>query len=194
MSSHHIVRENQEPALLLVNISGTPPSVIQDLLEWSPLVMVCEQSLEEVLKWHIKIDVAIVREKMRSRWLSALQHQAPVKVFSYADNELPWLTAFYLLKSIRQRSVHIVGLHPVQINYVPDDLEITTFEQNMRWTYVRWGQFEKWFPSGVRIEVLGDNAAIAGVNTDGRTAAEGLVRITASSPYWLGELIEATSV
>ncbi len=193
MSSHHIVRDNQEPALLLVDVSESGFAFIQELLEWSPRIMVCEQALEEVLKWDIKIDAAIVEEVHRNRWLKALQHQAPVQLFTCPAGEPPWVTAFYLLKTTGQKSVHVVGVHPHQIQFVPDDLDITCVHRHTRWVYVRSGRFEKWLPAGVRIDVLGENAVVSGVDNDGYTQADGLVRIAASSPSWIGEQLPVTS-
>lgn len=59
MSSHHTVLEDQEPALFIMDASAVPFAQIQDLLEWSPTVIVSEEALSEVLNWGIKIDVVI---------------------------------------------------------------------------------------------------------------------------------------
>ncbi len=194
MSSHHIVRDNQEPALLLVDVAETPAAFIQELLEWSPKILVCEQALEEVLKWNIKIDVAIVQEAHRGRWLTILQHQAPVQVFAHPESEPPWITAFYLLRSTDHKSVHAVGLHPLQLKFIPDGLDITCLQQNMRWVLSRSGRFEKWFPKGIRIEVLGENAVVSGVSNDGFTETDGLVSIVTPSPCWVGEQLPVSSI
>lgn len=193
MSSHHIVRDNQEPALLLVDVAGTPTAIVQELLEWSPKIIVCEQALDEVLKWDIKIDVAIVQEEHRNKWLITLQHQAPVQVFTFGAGEGPWVTAFYLLRSTDHKSVHVVGLHPKQIEFVPDDLNITCVHHNTRWVYVRSGKFEKWFPAGVHLDIPLNHAVVSGLDSKGDTITDGLVRITAASPFWVGERLASTS-
>ena len=58
MSSHHFVKEDQEPALIIADASAVSFEKIQELLEWSPTVIVMESSLEMVLSWGIKMDVA----------------------------------------------------------------------------------------------------------------------------------------
>lgn len=193
MSSHHIVRDNQEPALLLVDVAGTRTAFVQEMLEWSPKIVVCEQALDEVLKWNIKIDVAIVQEAHRNKWLTILQHQAPVQVFTFAAGEVPWVTAFYLLRSTDHKSVQVVGLYPGQIESVPDDLNITCVHHNTRWVYVRSCKFEKWFPAGVHLDIAGENTFVSGLNSCGDTTTDGLVRITAASPFWVGEQLTSTS-
>jgi thiamine pyrophosphokinase len=57
MSSHHIVREKQEPALLIANGERCSTETIGTLLEWSPFVHVLDGALEDVLALNIKIDL-----------------------------------------------------------------------------------------------------------------------------------------
>mgnify|MGYP006151694941 FL=1 len=59
MSSHHVVREKQEPALILANGESCRIELLQDLLEWSPLVVVLDGAIERVLELGIKIDVLL---------------------------------------------------------------------------------------------------------------------------------------
>lgn len=59
MSSHHVVREKQEPALILANGESCRIELLQDLLEWSPLVVVLDGAIERVLGLGIKVDVLL---------------------------------------------------------------------------------------------------------------------------------------
>ena len=59
MSSHHIVREKQEPGLLIINLDGFNDEYLGQLLEWSPTVIVADTILEEVLSLGIKIDAVL---------------------------------------------------------------------------------------------------------------------------------------
>ena len=43
MSSHHFVKEGQEPALLIMDALSL--ALIEPLLEWAPQVIVCENAL-----------------------------------------------------------------------------------------------------------------------------------------------------
>lgn len=56
MSSHHIIREKQEPALLIMNMEGFHYENLGQLLEWSPTVIVDEAMFEVVDSLGIKID------------------------------------------------------------------------------------------------------------------------------------------
>jgi thiamine pyrophosphokinase len=57
MSSHHIVKEKQEPALIIANGEACTDELLGQLLEWSPFIMVLDGALERVLHRQIKIDV-----------------------------------------------------------------------------------------------------------------------------------------
>ena len=77
MSSHHIVKENQEPALLILNTEAIPFEKLQELLEWSPTVIVTESSLEKAVGWGIKIDVVLAAAERIQSLTQTLQHQVP---------------------------------------------------------------------------------------------------------------------
>lgn len=55
MSSHHFVKENQEPALLILCTEAIPFEKLQEILEWSPTVITTEGCIEKVLGWGIKM-------------------------------------------------------------------------------------------------------------------------------------------
>lgn len=59
MSSHHIVRDDQEPALIIANGAACNPELLGQLLEWSPLVIVLDSAMERVLELGIKVDVLL---------------------------------------------------------------------------------------------------------------------------------------
>lgn len=57
MSSHHIVREGQEPALIIANGLPCSAELMGQLLEWSPLVVVLDGAINKVLELGVKVDV-----------------------------------------------------------------------------------------------------------------------------------------
>ena len=62
MSSHHIIREKQEPALLIMSLEGFNYENLGQLLEWSPTVVVDESEYENVDSLGIKIDAVVSKE------------------------------------------------------------------------------------------------------------------------------------
>lgn len=59
MSSHHIVREGQEPALIIANGQACSMDLLNQLLEWSPYIVVLDGALSRVSALGIKFDVAL---------------------------------------------------------------------------------------------------------------------------------------
>ncbi|MDP5201027.1 thiamine diphosphokinase [Flavobacterium sp. DG2-3] len=59
MSSHHIVRDDQEPALIIANGAACDAELLGQLLEWSPLVVVLDSAIERVIELGIKVDVLL---------------------------------------------------------------------------------------------------------------------------------------
>lgn len=59
MSSHHIVRDDQEPALIIANGAACNSELLGQLLEWSPLVIVLDSAMVRVMELGIKVDVLL---------------------------------------------------------------------------------------------------------------------------------------
>ena len=59
MSSHHIVRDDQEPALIIANGASCNPELLGQLLEWSPLIIVLDSAMVRVMELDIKVDVLL---------------------------------------------------------------------------------------------------------------------------------------
>jgi thiamine pyrophosphokinase len=59
MSSHHIVKDDQEPALIIANGASCSSELLGQLLEWSPIVVVLDSAIERVLQLDIKVDVLL---------------------------------------------------------------------------------------------------------------------------------------
>lgn len=59
MSSHHIVRDEQELAIIIADIQKQYWSAINQLLGWIPTIVVTEECINEILLQGIKVDVVI---------------------------------------------------------------------------------------------------------------------------------------
>ncbi|WP_198170088.1 thiamine pyrophosphokinase [Mucilaginibacter arboris] len=61
MSSHHVVREKQEPALLILELDLFDEEHLGQLLEWSPTVLVTDDAAEKLYSLGIKFDVLLTQ-------------------------------------------------------------------------------------------------------------------------------------
>lgn len=59
MSSHHIIRDKQEPALIIANGESCSDELLGQLLEWSPFIVVLDNAIHRVNQLGIKVDVLL---------------------------------------------------------------------------------------------------------------------------------------
>jgi thiamine pyrophosphokinase len=85
MSSHHIVRDEQEPALIIANGESCSFELLGQLLEWSPVVMVLDGAVHRVLALGIKIDIVLGDFDKEEDWNTLLINQQPVEVVHTPD-------------------------------------------------------------------------------------------------------------
>jgi thiamine pyrophosphokinase len=75
MSSHHIVKEKQEPALYIHYLGLFDHELLGQLLEWSPTVIVAANEYETALSLGLKIDIVIGDEPVQiqdhTKWIPA---------------------------------------------------------------------------------------------------------------------------
>lgn len=195
MSSHHFVKEGQEPALLIVDALGLP--LIEPLLEWAPQVMVFENALDQVLDWGIKIDVVIAKPGSGEILAQKLESQAPVKFLSGNAGEDVAL-ALYFLISTRQKAVSIVTANADALfdkldTFLPQ-LGITLLTDTVKWSGIASGSYKKWLPATSRLLVHGHAmpALPDGLKkADGayEVLRDGFVTMAPGTPFWVGEVI-----
>lgn len=183
MSSHHIVRENQEPALVIASYSPVHEEAMQQLLEWSPLVIVVHTALDDVLLLGIKIDVAIVPHAYAEMYKEKLLHQVPVQILTCHDNDDPMTTALYYLRARHADAVSVLAggdaaWHTWKL--FAETMDTVVFHQNTRWSFVRSGRFEKWLPAGAVVTT-------EPTQLDSHTfRPDGQLTIVHKSPFWVG--------
>lgn len=193
MSSHHIVKENQEPALLILNTEVIPFEKLQELLEWSPTVMVNESSLEKVLGWGIKIDVVLASTERIQSLTQTLHHQAPIQFVSFKDECEIITNAIEFLKSNHQKAVNVLAntwndFEKLQIT----NLDCELFFEGKRWSFARDLRFRKWYERDVKLYVYPNSmqfSSIIGVGKSLCTENNGMVQLESISPFWIGEAV-----
>jgi thiamine pyrophosphokinase len=85
MSSHHIVREGQEPALIIANGAACSNELMGQLLEWSPYVIVLDGAINRVNELGIKIDVLLGDFDSHEHALEQVQGQMPIEIVHTPD-------------------------------------------------------------------------------------------------------------
>lgn len=75
MSSHHIVRDKQEPGVLILNWENETATLLEQLCQWSPIIIVDETCVASFLALGLKLNVVITADKAL---IGALEYQAPL--------------------------------------------------------------------------------------------------------------------
>lgn len=150
MSSHHVIREKQEPALLVLGMNNFSDEHLGQLLEWSPTVMVTPLMGEKLNAYGIKIDWVVADEDIGTI-------QSDVKILP-VDNEAPLLSALKFLTDNGYPAVNVVTDELDIKDYLPfaDKINLVIFYDNQKIYPVTSG-FSKWKPAGEMIEILSPN-------------------------------------
>lgn len=110
MSSHHVVRDLQEPALIIANGAACSEDLLNQLLEWSPYIVVLDGAMHRVLQLGIKVDVLLGdfdRNAHRFEEISTLQH--PIEIVHTPDqNKTDLEKAIDFLIEKGHRAVNVV--------------------------------------------------------------------------------------
>ncbi|MDQ7947562.1 MAG: thiamine pyrophosphokinase [Pedobacter sp.] len=145
MSSHHIVREKQEPALYLQDFEGFNEEYLGQLLEWSPTVLVSAQSYEKAISLGLKVDVVIGNDEK----LDVQEHTQ--FVFSPYDN-LPTVVKY--LVSEKYPAVNIISQedHFDDLADLLPEINIVLYTATTKSYAVKSG-FRIWKPAGTIFKI-----------------------------------------
>ena len=87
VSSHHIVREKQEPALIIANGESCSSELLGQLLEWSPFVVVLDSAIHRVMSLGIKVDVLLGDFDRDINLEEIEQNQYPIEIVHTPDQD-----------------------------------------------------------------------------------------------------------
>ena len=157
MSSHHIIREKQEPALLIMSLEEFDHENLGQLLEWSPTVIVDETMFEAVDSLGIKIDGVVSKDLSYSS-------QPETIVFHTADN--PLQDALKYLTGEQYPAVNIITDSFFAKDYAlyVDRIDIVVLTPYKKIFPIKPG-FSKWQTAGEEVEVLleANNLKVSGL-------------------------------
>jgi len=147
MSSHHIVREKQEPALLILQIDHFDEEYLGQLLEWSPTILVSATEVDKVLSLGIKIDAIFTKD------LNDLNSQEHVKLLPAGNDVLE--SALKYLVAEGYPAVNIITNHFQAKEYLfyVDLIDLVIFNNDKKIYPIKTG-FSKWKSEGEDVIIL----------------------------------------
>ncbi|TDQ17349.1 hypothetical protein DFQ04_2001 [Algoriphagus boseongensis] len=200
MSSHHFVKEQQEPAVFILNTEGLSFDTVSPLLEWVPTVLVWQESLDQVLSWGIKVDVILAEESFQRANLHLLEEQYPVK-FLTAEKSNFLHEGLHYLQASQHKGAHLVGYPHQNWESLASEIEfldLTILDAGWKYYPVKSKEFKKWFIAST-IRILGKEGMPLEVsNDDGKLflplfyltqleVSEGITEIKGAELFWVGE-------
>jgi thiamine pyrophosphokinase len=151
MSSHHIVKEKQEPALIVADINALDTEYLGQLLEWAPTIVANESSAGHLAEQGLNIDIVVT----------------PHKAFIQQDNvtliyqgQLPFIdTALSFLIEQGYPAANILSSNLTLTDLLPylDLINIVVFQEGKK-TYAIKSGFNKWAAADELIDCYTNNA------------------------------------
>lgn len=164
MSSHHIVRDDQEPALIIANGAACSKELMGQLLEWSPLVIVLDSAIERVLELGIKVDVLLGDFDRGFNPEYYLEKQYPLEIV-YAPNQdkTDLEKAFDYLVEKGHKAVNVIWATGKRADHTitnitsivkfRNELKIVLLDDHSK-IFLLPSKFEKWYTKNTPISLI----------------------------------------
>lgn len=176
MSSHHIVKEKQEPALIIANGEACSEELLGQLLEWSPFIVVLDQAIYRVLDLGIKVDVWMGDFDQQHDFHAISERQHPIEIISTPDQEKTDLEkaidfligrgfpAANIVWATGRRADHAITNITNMVRY-KDQIRLVMFDDYSK-IFPLSGTFEKWYVAGTPISLI-PVGVVEGIETSG---------------------------
>ncbi|MCU0447435.1 MAG: hypothetical protein MUE85_21265 [Microscillaceae bacterium] len=190
MSSHHIVRDEQEPALFIYQPEVCSFEQIAQLLEWSPIVAIGAENMETIGAWGIKIDLIFYpNQSIPPRDFP----QDTVQLISIHNHLLR--EGLEYLQNRGHRTISLLADYE-QVRRQDLDLspvELIIYQKNYKYFMVKSGQWRKWLAAGTLLQIFAEAVEIDNLqknqNNFYQVIADGFVSLKHEGSFWLGEAI-----
>ncbi|MBC7524268.1 MAG: thiamine diphosphokinase [Flavobacterium sp.] len=164
MSSHHIVRDDQEPALIIANGASCSSELLGQLLEWSPVVVVLDNAIERVLQLDIKIDVLLGDFDDNFNPQIYKEKQFPLEIIHVPDQEKTDLEkAFDYLIEKKHQAVNVVWATGKRADHTitnitnivryRNKLKIVILDDHSK-IFLLPNKYQKWYPKSTPISLI----------------------------------------
>lgn len=188
MSSHHFVKEKQEPALLIIQTGSCDFRIIEELLEWSPQVFVKANLIEEILLWGIKVDFVFGVKSHIEKAQKLLENQQSVTFLEKENHK----DIFGYISKIGQKTVSI--LDNFQVIGQNPELEKIYYFENKKYFQINSKVWKKWTTENTQYQIFAQDFQtqnLAQINQENfRVEKDGFIKIESQSEtFWIGESI-----
>jgi thiamine pyrophosphokinase len=141
MSSHHIVRENQEPALFIANPDCLADDYLNKLLEWSPTIITLYEHYDLLKSREIKVDVVLDNQGLDTKEI-----EEDLVLIPYSQDY--FVPLFKYLDEKKNHAVNILTDRVNIVDYEPYLEEFVIILLNADRKSLLLKKYEKWLPKG----------------------------------------------
>lgn len=148
MSSHHIIREKQEPALYIHELGVFNEEYLGQLLEWSPTLIVNKSVYEKVISMGLKVDAVVNSSEAHA-------FQENTTVIEVKTEDLDAVLDFLIAREYQAVNVIDTKSNLRELGSYIDEINIVIFTETEKAYAIKSG-FKVWKPKGsiFKIEVL----------------------------------------
>ena len=176
MSSHHIVKEKQEPALIIANGEACSEELLGQLLEWSPFIVVLDKAIYRVLELGIKIDVWMGDFDEHHDFDLIRSQQDPLEIINTPDQDKTDLEkaidfliersfpAANIVWATGRRADHAITNITNLVRY-KEQIRLVLFDDYSK-IFPLTGTYEKWYVAGTPVSLI-PIGQVDGIQTSG---------------------------
>jgi thiamine pyrophosphokinase len=176
MSSHHIIKDNQEPALIIANGEACNNDILGQLLEWSPTILVLDGAIDRVLALGIKINYLLGDFDSGQNHNQILDIQSDIEIIHTPNQDktdLEKAIEFLLEKGYNaaniiwatgRRADHTISNMTNLVRY-RTQIKLVMIDNHSK-IFPLANTFEKWYPKGSTISLIPIGIA-TGIKTKG---------------------------
>jgi thiamine pyrophosphokinase len=174
MSSHHIVRDDQEPALIIANGAACSQELMGQLLEWSPRIIALDSAIERVAALGIKVDVVLGDFDRDFNPQHYLEQQYPLEIIHAPNQDKTDLEkAFDYLIEKGHKAVNVIWATGKRADHTltnmttivqyRDQLKIVVLDDHSK-VFLLPKKFDKWYTTNTTLSLI-PVGKVSGIST-----------------------------
>jgi thiamine pyrophosphokinase len=163
LSSHHIVKDDQEPALIIANGLACNSELLGQLLEWSPFIVVLDSAMKRVMELGIKVDVLLGDFDRDFQAHEYQELQYPLEIIHTPDqNKTDLEKAYDFLLSRNFKAVNVIWATGKRADHTLQNisgmvayrhLKIVLFDDYSK-VFLLPNHFKKWYPKDTVLSLM----------------------------------------
>lgn len=176
MSSHHIIKDDQEPALIIANGEPCNDEILGQLLEWSPYIVVLDGAILKVLEKNINVDLLLGDFDKKLNFDEIKSIQSDIEIAHTPDQDKTDLEkAIEFLIKKGHKAANIVWATGKRADHsITNMTNIVRYKKQIKLVMIDNfskifpidKSFEKWYEKGTPISLIPVGIA-AGIETKG---------------------------